>query len=47
MSFQNNNVIEGHQSNLALFQQPYVDTAIDNVEWVDYRPVSQISRGTA
>ena len=47
MAFRNNNAIEGHQSNLALFQQPYVDTAIETVEWIDYRPVSQITRGAA
>ena len=47
MAFRNNNTIEGHQSNIALFQQPYVDTAIENVEWIDYRPVSQLTRGAA
>lgn len=45
MALKNNYVIEGHQANLALFQQPYVDTAIESIEWVDYRPVSQITRG--
>ncbi len=38
---------EGHQSNLALFAPVKVDTGIEKVEWVDYRPISQISRGSA
>ena len=46
MAYKSNYTIEGHQSNLALFQKPYVDTAIRNVEWIDYRPVSQIGRGS-
>ena len=39
--------VEGHQSNLALFAPVKVDTGIEKVEWIDYRPTSQISRGSA
>lgn len=47
MTIRNNYVVEGHQENVALFQPRHVDTAIENVEWIEYRPVSQISRGAA
>lgn len=38
--------VEGHQSNLALFAPVKVDTGIEKIEWVDYRPISPISRGS-
>lgn len=35
---------EGHRQNLALFSPPPVDTATERVEWIDTRPIGQISQ---
>ncbi len=34
---------EGHSKELAIFQSPIVDTGVESVEWVGFRPVSQLS----
>lgn len=34
---------EGHSKELAIFQTPAVDTGVESVEWVAFRPVSQLS----
>ena len=36
---------EGHSPALAIFQSPVVDTGVESVEWVGFRPVSQLSGG--
>lgn len=34
---------EGHSPELAIFQTPVVDTGVESIEWVGYRPVSQLT----
>lgn len=34
---------EGHSSELAIFQSSVLDTGIEAIEWVDFRPVSQLT----
>ncbi len=34
---------EGHSEELAIFQTPAIDTGVESVEWIDFRPVSQLS----
>ncbi len=41
------NAQEGHSEELALFQSSAIDTGIESVEWVDFRPVSQLTRDGA
>jgi hypothetical protein len=36
---------EGHSPALAIFQTPVVDTGVESVEWVGFRPVSQLAGG--
>ena len=47
MAFRPERSGEGHSKSLALFQLPPINTAIQNVEWIEYRPVSQITPGSA
>ena len=35
--------MSGHSQNLSLFYKPVYDRAIKNIEWLEYRPVGQIS----
>ena len=35
---------QGHQESLALFHAKPIDTSIDKIEYVEYRPVSVINR---
>jgi hypothetical protein len=37
----------GHSMKMALFQPPPTNTAIEKVEFVDYRPVNQLTEGSA
>ncbi len=37
---------EGHSEELAIFQTPIVDTGIERIEWVGFRPVSQLTIGS-
>lgn len=36
---------EGHSAELAIFQTPVIDTGIDGVEWVGFRPTNQLTGG--
>lgn len=36
----------GHTESLALFQLPPTDTAVEERQWIDFRPVSQLSDGS-
>ena len=47
MAFRPERSEEGHSKSLALFQLPPINTAMQNVEWIEYRPVSQITPGSA
>jgi hypothetical protein len=38
---------EVHGEGLALFQQPPTDTGIQGTEWITYRPVNQLTEGSA
>lgn len=40
-------VLEGHTSNLALWDTPVTNTAVENICWEDYRPLSQITPTSA
>ena len=33
----------GHSESLALFQLPPTDTAVEERQWIDFRPVSQLT----
>ena len=46
MAFKFHQAGEGFQSNLALFDIPPVETATEKVEYIEYRPVGQLSRGS-
>ena len=37
---------EGFDANLDIFKPPPVDTAVYKREWISYRPVSQITKGS-
>ncbi len=34
---------EGHSEELAIFQTPVIDTGVERVEWVGFRPISQLT----
>ena len=34
---------DAHGEGLALFGLPQTNTAVQNIEWIDYRPVSQLT----
>lgn len=36
----------GYDSNLSLFESPPIETATDKTEWIEYRPVTQITKGS-
>ena len=38
--------LEGYQSNLALFHPNPVDTGIEQIQYIDYRPINQLSSGS-
>ena len=46
MAFKFQQASEGHSSNLALFTPKPVDAAINEVQFVEYRPVTQLSHGS-
>ena len=46
MAFKFENSLEGYQSNLALFHPKPVDTGIEQIQYIDYRPISQLSSGS-
>ena len=46
MAFKFDNADEGFPSSLDLFKPPVVNTAIYRREWISFRPVSQISKGS-
>ena len=46
MAYKFENSLEGHQSNLALFHPLPVDTGVESIQWIEYRPVSQLSYGS-
>ena len=46
MSFKFDDAEEGFDRSLDLFKSPPVDTAIFKREWMSYRPVSQLSKGS-
>ncbi len=41
------NIIEGHGPEVALFNTPPTNTAIEKAEWMEYRPVSQLQSNSA
>ena len=46
MAFRFHNASEGFQSSLQLFQVPPVETGTEKIEFIEYRPVGQLSRGS-
>ena len=40
-------VLEGHTSNLALWETPVTNTAVENICWEEFRPLSQITSTSA
>ena len=38
--------MEGHGVNLALFDPVKIDTGVQKVEWIEYRPISQVTSGS-
>ena len=46
MAYKFENALEGHQSNLALFHPLPVDTGVESIQWIEYRPVSQLTHGS-
>ena len=47
MTFRMEGSEESHNEGFAVFNMPPVDTSIDQKEWIEYRPVSQISSDSA
>ena len=46
MAYKFETALEGHQSNLALFHPLPVDTGVESIQWIEYRPVSQLNNGS-
>ena len=46
MAYKFENSLEGYQSNLALFHPKPVDTGIEQIQYIDYRPISQLTSGS-
>ena len=46
MAYKFENSLEGYQSNLALFHPSPVDVGVEQIQWIEYRPVSQLSSGS-
>ncbi len=46
MAYKLTDATEGSSDNLDIFTKPVVDTSILQREWIDYRPISQISKGS-
>lgn len=46
MAYKFENALEGYQSNLALFHPAPVDVGVEQIQWIEYRPVSQLSSGS-
>ena len=40
-------VVEGHTEAVALFSVPPTDAAVESAEWIEYRPTTQITGGSA
>ncbi len=38
---------EVHEDNLALFEKPSAETGIQSKEWITYRPINQLTEGSA
>jgi hypothetical protein len=47
MNYSDYKIIEGHTENLNIFSQKATNTAIQGIEWFEYRPVSQLSSTTS
>ena len=39
--------VEGHTEAVALFTVPPTDAAVESAEWIEYRPTTQITGGSA
>ena len=46
MAFKFHQAADGYQSSLALFDVPPVETATEKIEYIEYRPVGQLSRNS-
>lgn len=46
MAYKFESSLEGYQSNLALFHPLPTDTGVDQIQWIEYRPVSQLTTGS-